>query len=248
MACGTSTTVSKAEVLDFSSTSEDEDPCGLRSKAKHPNGGEDFGPSTGSAANMNLSDLLMKYMVSGKERSSESSEESQSDTDSEGLNLEEDNKAKVAKQQAEWFLSSDSEEEKNEAPTRSPHGSPAKKDCNNISMEDTRDVEILYHCYSKAQEQKTERTNKKQRLDWVERGCTKEDESFDSSEDEDTVKGVKFRKRENSTKKSVQFTGLKCPSMHFRKPPMIEGTSTGTLDTLLGIAYFYDAFSGFAVL
>lgn len=250
-ASGTSTTFCKTEVLDFSSMSEDEDPGGLRSKAKCPNAGEKFGPTTGSAANINLSDLLMKHMISGIEKRSESSDDCQSDTDSNSLNLEKVKGAKIAKRQAGWFLSSDSEEEKNEAPTRSPYRSSAKKDCDNISMEDTKDVEILYHCYNKAQEQDTESINQKQSSPgWALQRCTEEVQSFDSSEDETPEKRVKFRKslrrplsKKNSAKKSVQFIGLKCPSMHLKKPQIIEGTSTGTLDTLLGTV-FYNAFNG----
>ncbi|KAF4072241.1 hypothetical protein AMELA_G00260820 [Ameiurus melas] len=230
VAYGTSTRFSNAEVLDFSSTSEDEDPCGSRSKATYPNAGEVFGPSTGSAANMNLSALLMKHMTSGLQRSSENTEDSQSDTDSKGLNLED---AKVAKGKTEWFLSSDSEEEKSEA----------KKTCDHVCMEESEDLEFLHHRYTKAQQRDRDNTNKEWRPDSaVERKrYTEEVESLDSSEDEAPDRRVKFKKTlrrpfsaQNSAQKSVQFTGLKCPSMHSRKPQIIEGTSTGTIDTLLG--------------
>lgn len=243
-AYGTSDKFSNAEVLDFSSASEDENPCSSRSKAKHPNVGEEFGPSTGSAANMNLSALLMKHMTGGMQRSSESSEDSQSDTDSKDLNVEE---AKVAKRQTEWFLSSDSEEEKNEAPTKSPHESRAKKACDHVCMEDTKDVEVLHHRYTKAQQRDGENTNKEQRLDRAvqSHGCTEEVDSYDSSEDEAPVRRVKFNKSlrrrlsaQNSAQTSVQIiTDLKCPNKYSRKPQIIKGTSTGTIDTLLGTVY-----------
>lgn len=241
-AYGTRARFSNAEVLDFSSASEDEDPCAFRPKATYPNAGEKFGPSTGSATNMNLSALLMKHMTSGIQRSSESSEASQSDTDSKDLSLEE---AKVAKGKTEWFLSSDSDEEKNEAPAISPHGSPVKMACDHVCMED-----ILHHHDTKAQQRDRDSTNKEQRMDWAELAVqrqryTKEVESFDSSEDEAPVRRVKFKKSlrhpfstQNSSTKSVQFTGLKCPTMHSRKPQIVERTGTGTIDTLLGTFVF----------
>ncbi|MCJ8735006.1 hypothetical protein PDJAM_G00241900 [Pangasius djambal] len=231
-AYGTSARFSNAEVLDFSSTSEDEDPCSSGSKATYPKAGEEFGLSTGSAANMNLSALLMKHMTSGMQRSSESSEDSQSDTDSKGLNLEE---AKVAKGKTEWFLSSDSEEERNEA----------KKACDRACMEESEDIEIFHNRYTKAQQSDRNNTPKAQRPDWAvlavqRQRRTEEVESFDSSEDEAPVRRVTFKKSlrrpfsaQNSAQKSVQFTGLKCPTTHSRKSQIIEGTSTGTVDTLL---------------
>lgn len=238
VACGTSSRFINAEILDFSSPSEDEDPCGSRSKAKWPNAGEEFGPSTGPAANMNLSALLMKHMTSGMQKSSESSEDSQSDTDSKGLNLKE---ATVAKAQTGWFLSSDSEEEKHEAPSISPHAKKASE-------------KILRHHYTKAQQRDKDGTNEDQRPDRTvpavqRQRFTDEVESFDSSEDEASVRRVKFRKSlrrpfsaQNSAHKSVQFTGLKCPSVHCRRPQIIEETITGTMDTFLG-KFLYKAFS-----
>lgn len=243
MAYGTSTRFSNAEVLDFCSSSEDEDPCGFR--------GEEFGPSSGSVANMNLSALLMKHMTTGMHKSLESSEDSLSDTGSKGLNLEE---AKVTKGQPEWFLSSDSEEEKNEAPAISPPGSPAKNACYYACMRDSKGIEIHHHCCTKAQQRNRESTNKEQRPDRAvlavqKKRCTEEAESFDLSEDEAPMRRVKFKKSlrcpfsaQNSAHKSIQFTGLNCPTMHSRKPQIIEGTSTGTIDTLLG-NFFNKAFS-----
>ncbi|KAK3565787.1 hypothetical protein QTP86_015048 [Hemibagrus guttatus] len=229
---GTSAKFFNAEVLDFSSSSEDENPCGSRSKATFPNAGGKFGPSTSSAENMNLSALLMKHLTSKMQRSSESSEDSQSDTDSKRLNLEE---AKVAKGKTEWFLSSDSEEEREEA----------KKARDHVCMEESEDVEIVHHHSTKAQQRDTDSTNMQQKPDRAtlavkRQRVTAEIESFDSSEDDAPERRVKFKKNprrplstQNSAKKSVQFTGLKCPTMHSRKPQITEGTSTGTLDSLL---------------
>lgn len=235
---GTSAKFFNAEVLDFSSDSEGEDLCGSRSKATYPNAGGEFGPSTSSAANMNLSALLMKHLTSKMQRSSESSEDSQSDTDSKRLNLEE---AEVAKGKTEWFLSSDSEEEREEA----------KKAWDHVCMEESEDVEIVHHCSTKAQQRDTGSTDMQQKpnratLAVKRQRVTTEIESFDSSEDEAPVRRVKFKKNpqrplstQNSAQKSVQFTGLKCPTMHYRKPQIIEGTSTGTIDSLLGNFFFF---------
>lgn len=216
---GTDTRSSNAEVLDFSSSSEDEHPCGSRSKAKYPNAGEEFGLCTGSAGSMNLSTLLMKHMTSGMERTLESSEDSQSDTDAKGLNLEVE---KVAKRKTGCFLSSDSEEEKNEAPAKSSYGSPTMKGYDNVCMED------MEH-----------------RPDWAGQRYNEKVESFDSSEDEAPVRRVKFKKSlrhpfsaQNSAQKFIQFTDFKCAAMHSRKRQIIEETRTGTLDTLLGTVFF----------
>ncbi|XP_060736675.1 DNA excision repair protein ERCC-6-like 2 isoform X2 [Tachysurus vachellii] len=220
-----------AEVLDFSSSSEDEDPCGSRSKATYPNAGGEFGPSTSSAANMNLSALLMKHLTSKMQRSSESSEDSQTDTDSKSLNLEE---AKVAKGKTEWFFSSDSEEERKDA----------KKVWDHVCMEESEDVEILHHHNIKAQQRDTDSTIKQLpdgALPTVKRQKSiAAVDSFDSSVDEAPLRRVKFKKSlrrhlstQNSAQKTVQFTDLKCTTVHSRKPQIIEGISTGTIESLL---------------
>ncbi|KAF5905294.1 DNA excision repair protein ERCC-6-like 2 isoform X1, partial [Clarias magur] len=226
-ACGSRASCSDAEILDFSSASEDEDPCGSRSKTTYTSTGEVSGPSSGPAVNMNLSALLMKHMTNAKQVSSESSEDSPSDTDTKNVNMEE---TKVVKGKTDWFISSDSEEERNEV----------KKACDHVCMEESEDIEIL-HNSTEAQQRARESTNKDQRLDLamlaVQRQRYPEEvESFDSSEDEAPVRKMKHKKslRRNSAQKSVQFTGLKCPTMHSRKPQITESTCTGTLDTLLG--------------
>lgn len=216
-----------ADVLDVSSTSEDEDPCGSRSKATYQNARGEFGPSTSSAANMNLSALLMKHLTSKMQRSSESSEDRKS------LNLEE---AKVAKGKTERFFSSDSEEEMKDA----------KKVWDHVCMEESEDVEILPHHHIKAQQRDTDSTIKQHRPDGALLTVKRQKsiaavDSFDSSEDEAPLRRVKFKKSlkrhlstQNSAQKTVQFTGLKCTTVHSRKPQIIEGTSTGTIESLLG--------------
>ncbi|XP_046727466.1 DNA excision repair protein ERCC-6-like 2 isoform X2 [Silurus meridionalis] len=226
---GTSARFSNAKVLEFSSSSEDEDPCSSRSKATYGKTEEEFRPNT--AANMNLSALLMKHMTNGIQRSSESSEDSQSDTEPKVLNLKE---SKVAKGKTDWFLSSDSEEEMGKA----------KKVCDHDCMEESEERELHHSSYTKAQPRGRDGTKEDQRPERAVLAIHKqryndEVESFDSSEDEAPVRRVKFKKSirrpfgaQNSAKKSVQFTGLKWPTVHSRKPPITETNST--IDTLLG--------------
>ncbi|TSL10194.1 DNA excision repair protein ERCC-6-like 2 [Bagarius yarrelli] len=207
-ACTTSTRLPDAEVLDFSSASEDEDHCSFRSKCTSFNAKGEFEPSTSSAGNMSLSALLMKHLTNRMHGSLESNEDSQSDTDSKSPNSE------MPRVALEWFLSSDSEEEQNDA----------KKAPDHVFVEESED---LYHCNTIEQKRDGEITNKQR--------YTEEVESFDSSEDEAPVRKLRKSLQKFNTKtsapKSVQFAGFKSPTMRSRMPQIMEGTST--IDTFL---------------
>lgn len=238
-ACGPRVSCSDAEILDFSSASEDEDPCGSRSRTIYTNTVEGSGPSSGPAANMNLSALLMKHMTNAKQMSSESSEDSTSDTDTKSVNIKE---TKAGRGKTDWLISSDSEEERNKVKKASDH----------IFMEESEDIEILYNSTEAEQLRAIASTKKDQRLDLAmlavqRQRCPEEVKSFDSSEDEAPVRKIKHKKsvRRNSAQKSVQFTGLKCPTMHSRKPQITGSTCAGTLDTLLGTVQFLESICTF---
>ncbi|XP_062854395.1 DNA excision repair protein ERCC-6-like 2 [Trichomycterus rosablanca] len=232
----TSARLSDPGVLDFSSASEDEDPCGSRSKATAPITLEEFGASTSSAANVNLCALLQKNLTHLVQIGSESSDESQSEENTIGSNLEE---IKAAERKTECELYSDSEDERN-----------------TTSGIKFQEQDVLHH-HNKARQNDKKVPNKEQRQNWARlaeqrRRWEKEIESFTSSEDEAPLKDVKSKnrhasstqqntsalqshmKKHHAAPRKVHFTGLKSPADHSREVQLRECTSTGTIDTLLG--------------
>ncbi|XP_072537957.1 DNA excision repair protein ERCC-6-like 2 [Salminus brasiliensis] len=239
-----------AGVLDFSSASEDEDPCSSRSKATDPNAGEECGASTG-CGNMGLSALLQKHAAHRAQRGSDSGDESEPEENWEGWDPEEPQAAKKKGAQAGWSMSSDSEEEREKAPAkRSPE--PAEHVDHRVHMENSEDLKVAQQSNSKAEKRQKEGCGKDQRQKrdkFTVRRREEEIEAFTSSEDEAPVKKVKSKayvsraspprdkttvlgcplSAQSAVQKSVKFTGLKSPTTQPR-----PANSTGTIDTLLG--------------
>ncbi|KAI4901921.1 hypothetical protein NFI96_015035, partial [Prochilodus magdalenae] len=249
-ASSTSSRSAGAGVLDFSSASEDEDPCSSKSKASGLNAGEETGTSTG-CGDMGLSALLQKHALDRAPRESDSSEESESEDDVEGLDPKEPQVAKGNGAQAGWYLSSDSEEERGKAPvrrTREKKNSESTDADRRVYLEESEDLSVVQNPYTKVRQREeagggTEQKQKKATV----RRREEEIESFTSSEDEAPVRRLKSKtshasspphkasalghrfSAQSAAQKSVRFTGFTNPA-----PQPRADTSTGTLDTLLG--------------
>lgn len=233
-------------VLDFSSASEDEDPCGSRSKATGPITPEHFRAS--SAANGNLCALLQKNLSHWAQRASESSHESQSDENTIGSDQEEIKATERGTKKKLYSNSSDEveneEEERNEI--------SGIKSCD---MEEIQEQDVIHH-YNEARPSEGKLPNKERRPDWVRlveqrRRREKEVESFTSSEDEAPLNDGKSKnlhasttqkntstlqtltRKHHKTPKRFQFTGLIRPADHSGQVQLKE--ATGTIDTLLGM-------------
>ncbi|XP_007231662.3 DNA excision repair protein ERCC-6-like 2 [Astyanax mexicanus] len=238
-----------AGVLDFSSASEDEDPCSSRSKATDANAGDEPGAGTG-CGNMGLSALLQKHAAHRAQRGSDSSDESETEGNWEGWDPVEPQAAEKKGAQARWALSSDSEEERGKAPGKRVHSSSAKPADHHavdhhVDMEDSEDLNIPQKTNTKArQKQKHSKFTVKRHEEEI--------ESFTSSEDEAPVRKMSKSKTgvshassphykktvlgpplsmQSAARKLVKFTGLKSPITQTRDS---TANSTGTIDTLLG--------------
>ncbi|KAL6458822.1 hypothetical protein MHYP_G00322940 [Metynnis hypsauchen] len=159
----TNSKLADAGVLDFSSASEDEDPCSSKSKATDQNAGEESGTNTG-CSNMGLSALLQKHAVDRAQRDSSSSEESESEENIKDWDPEEPQAAKKNGAQAGWYLSSDSEEEREKAPGRRAKNVESTDHAEHyVHMEESEDLNVLQHPYTKAQQRKRDGGGEEQR-------------------------------------------------------------------------------------
>ncbi|KAL7828409.1 hypothetical protein SRHO_G00320430 [Serrasalmus rhombeus] len=241
----TNSKLADAGVLDFSSASEDEDPCSSKAKASDPNAGEESGTNTG-CGNMGLSALLQKHAVHRAQRDSSSSEESESEENIKGWDPEEPQAAKENGAQAGWSLSSDSEEEREKAPGRRAKNAESTDLAEHyVHMEESEDLTVLQHPYAKAQQRNRDGVGEEQKQKKVKFAAIRREEeieSFTSSEDEAPVRSVKSKQSHASSpqhktslrthsaaQKSVRFTSLRSAT-----PQPQSSTSTGTIDTLLG--------------
>lgn len=233
-----------AGVLDFSSASEDEDPCSSRSKATDPNTGDEPGAGTG-CGNMGLSALLQKHAAHRAQRGSDSSDESEPEGNWEGWDPEEPQAAEKKGAQAGWALSSDSEEERGKAPGKRAHSFSAKPADDHavdhhVDMEDSEDLNVPQKANTKAQQnQKHKKFTVKRREEEI--------ESFTSSEDEAPMRKMSksktsvshassahCKKRVLGPPLSTQSTARKSVKSPTTQPRHSTSNSTGTIDTLLG--------------
>ncbi|XP_066500418.1 DNA excision repair protein ERCC-6-like 2 [Hoplias malabaricus] len=255
--CSSSARFANSGVLDFSSASEDEDPCNSKSTSTDPNPREESGASIG-CGNMGLSALLQNHAANRTQIVTESSEESDNEN-WEAWDQEEVQAAKRKSAQAGWLLSSNSEEEEEEegekASTRRaceyPVNTNSELTDHAVNMEESEDLGVQQH-YSGAQLRHTKGGGNGQRLEneksEVRRQRHEEEiESFTSSEDEAPVRRVKSKPNRVSSpllkisvsshpwstkgtaQKLVRFSGLKSPPPHSR-----PDTNNGTIDYLLG--------------
>lgn len=220
-----------AEVLDFSSASEDEDPCCSKQRSSNPHTGEEMGGAC--IDNLGLYRLLQQQIAQREQQGTDSSEE-----DFSNQSQDEENQEKTS-----WDPSSQSEEEMD--------GVPAGKHHEHTKSE---------HTESRLHEHKKEEMNSvkscfQNRIKFTEKKSEDDIKSdTESLEDEvcqERVKGMKGlspqvnqsvcrlpSKRQNGAQRSVSFTGLKTENAE--QTPGSDGTHsrdeghTGTIDLLLG--------------
>ncbi|XP_043103741.1 DNA excision repair protein ERCC-6-like 2 [Puntigrus tetrazona] len=198
-----------AGVLDFSSASEDEDPCCSRSRPSEAHTGEEGGAGANCIGNMGLYGLLQRQMAQRARQETDSDEDSSSP--------DEDNCKKPTTIKEQTSKTRDLFTESKERVDGVIDGKQQKKSAD-LELKDRNDRMTA----SKKRFHK--------RVTFAEKRC--EDESFTSSEDEVPQDGIRYMKgqdnksgRESATQKSL---GIKS-----RNSRQTSG-STGTLDTLLG--------------
>ncbi|XP_051949985.1 DNA excision repair protein ERCC-6-like 2 isoform X2 [Xyrauchen texanus] len=249
-----------AGVLDFSSASEDEDPCCSRPRTSEPHTAEEMEPGASCIGNSSLFTLLQKHIAQRIQQGTDSSEEDSSNQSQDEENWEKPTKIKGERSKTGWDLASKLQEKKEGDSACKPHGCRAqtKSDLTvnlvkQTHMEESAELEVL-----------PQRAHEHGGNDWINGGKNNfhkfaekrsEDdiESFSSSEDEVPQERVKLVKgpfpqenkpalklpsgRDNTAQRSVRFTGLKNRNTLI-KPGSDKTQSrerhTGTIDSLLG--------------
>lgn len=238
-----------AEVLDFSSASEDEDPCCSRQKSSNPHTGEEMVPRDSSVGNIGLYRLLQQHIAQREQHESHSSEE-----ESNNQSQDEENQKKPTK--TTWNPTSRSEEIKG-VPAGKHHGSRIQRKSEQTSHlvkemhMKAADLEVLPPKLHKRND--TMKSCFRKGVKFTEKWCEDDIESFSSSEDEVHEERVQLKgsshqvnhshrifpsERQNTKQRSVRFSGLK--NQNAAKTPESDKTqcrdevNTGTIDTLLG--------------
>lgn len=212
-------------MLDFSSASEDEDPCCSRQKSSNPHTGEEMGPGDSSIGNIGLYRLLQQHITQREERETDSSEEDSS------------NPSKDEKNQETPCQSEAVKHHESRGQTKSEHTShvlPSKLDKRNHGMNAGKSR------LSKGVKF-TERSD-------IESFSSSEDELHDErvkcrrgSFHQVNRSPRKIPSEGQNTKQSVRFTGVK--NQNTTKTPESDKThcrddgNTGTIDSLLGITF-----------
>ncbi|KAI7797376.1 putative DNA excision repair protein ERCC-6-like 2 [Triplophysa rosa] len=227
----TVTSFKPAEVLDFSSASEDEDPCCSRQKASNPHTGEDMGPGDSSIGNIGLYRLLQQHIAQREQQQTDSSEE-----DSSNPTEDEENQEKPSHS-----------EEMKEVPAGKHHGSRGLRKSEHTSHVvqkmhvESADLEGLPPKFHKRNDgMSAGKSCLRKRVKFTEKRSEDDSERFSSSEDEERVKcrNGSSLQRQNTKQRSVRFTGLK--NQNAAKTPESDKTycrdegNTGTVDSLLG--------------
>ncbi|XP_026887493.2 DNA excision repair protein ERCC-6-like 2 [Electrophorus electricus] len=241
------------EILEFSSNSEDEDPCGSQANMTKTSAGAEPVPGVTLSNSTGLSALLLRHVVRMAQGCSDSSEESQDDSDTEESQDDSDTEEPRATEgEADGRLSSDSEEEGEGDEAESPCRPPAKQNPEpGVTAGRVGDEPVQRHP-AEGQQSAREGSGSERRLDTRgrvagrSRRLVDDIKSFTSSEDEALVRKVKGHisaSREvksglgcpvstrNTPVKSVMFAGLRSPTA---QPSPASEPNAGTIDTLLG--------------
>lgn len=196
--------IKPAEVLDFSSGSEDEDPCCSKQRPSETHSGEQMVASNTCIGNTGLCNLLQKQMTEIRQRDTDTEEDSSSESHDEDDNCEKLTAIKTSKVKD---LSSESEEE----------------------LEGVSDGELQRRSHKDST--KDGKNHRRKRVKFAERS-EDEIEHFSWSDDEGFLKAVRCVKEKESDHR--QSSRRENTTSGFKKGQSRDEGYTGTLDSLLG--------------
>nr|XP_017212822.1 DNA excision repair protein ERCC-6-like 2 isoform X2 [Danio rerio] len=195
--------IKPAEVLDFSSGSEDEDPCCSKQRPSETHSGEQMVASNTCIGNTGLCNLLQKQMTEIRQRDTDTEEDSSSESHDEDDNCEKLTAIKTSKVKD---LSSESEEE----------------------LEGVSDGELQRRSHKDST--KDGKNHCRKRVKFAERS-EDEIEHFSWSDDEGFLKAVRCVKEKESDHR--QSSRRENTTSGFKKGQSRDEGYTGTLDSLL---------------